>query len=126
MNSRQAHTGWGPPDVGEDQAVSGVLPLPVHSSRSSGRVAGWIDEGLRSHIAEEAGAASALKGALERVLPQLGAWVSSVDIAPGEDWITARSRVLGEAKAIIALCSPKSLDRPWVNFESGFGAGKEA
>jgi orotidine-5'-phosphate decarboxylase len=76
-----------------------------------------------SQIREEREAASALKSALARVLPKLGAWVSSVDVSPGEDWMTGLRRVLEEAKAVIALCSPKSLDRPWVNFESGFGAG---
>src|SRR3954454_22859391 len=78
-----------------------------------------------SHIAEEAASASALKGALERLLPKMGAWVSSVDVEAGDDWMVRLRQVLEESKAILALCSHKSLDRPWVNFESGFGAGKE-
>ncbi|MBY5883992.1 toll/interleukin-1 receptor domain-containing protein [Rhizobium leguminosarum] len=76
-----------------------------------------------SHIAEEATSASALKRALEGVLPQLGAWVSSVDVEPGDDWMAKLGLELKEAKAIVALCSLKSLERPWINFESGFGAG---
>jgi hypothetical protein len=77
-----------------------------------------------SHIREEAETANALKRALQRVLPQLDAWVSSVDIDPGEPWMAVLGSKLAAAKAVISLCSLKSLDRAWVNFESGFGAGR--
>jgi hypothetical protein len=77
-----------------------------------------------SHIAEERKAAIALKRALESVTPQLSVWVSSLDIQPGQKWMDELALKLKKTKAIIVLCSAKSLERPWVNFESGFGAGK--
>jgi hypothetical protein len=57
-------------------------------------------------------------------MPELSVWVSSTDLDLGGNWTVELERALREAKAIITLCSAKSLERPWLNYESGFGAGK--
>jgi len=74
-----------------------------------------------SHISEEAREAKALKRCLEGALPGARIFASSVDIHPGSAWLKHINSALADAKAVLTLCSPNSIRRPWVNFESGGG-----
>jgi TIR domain len=75
-----------------------------------------------SHISEEAEAAARVKTALERdFLGLVEIFVSSdtESIAAGEQWLTSIEAALREASMLVILCSPKSVARPWINFEAG-------
>lgn len=75
-----------------------------------------------SHISEEAEIASHLKKALDQdFLGNLLVFVSSdrESIAAGEDWLNAIDQALRNSKLLLILCSPKSIRRPWINFEAG-------
>jgi hypothetical protein len=74
-----------------------------------------------SHISDEAPEARALKAALEKALPGLNVFVSATDIHLGQAWLEEIDDALAEAKVILTLCSPNSIRRPWINFESGSG-----
>ena len=74
-----------------------------------------------SHITEEAHIASKLKYHLEKALPDATAFVSSQDIRLGDDWRAALTKAVNKAEALVVLCSPRSIRRPWINFESGSG-----
>jgi hypothetical protein len=74
-----------------------------------------------SHISDEALEARALKAALEKALPGLNVFVSASDIHLGQGWLDEIDHALAEAKVILTLCSPNSIRRPWINFESGSG-----
>jgi hypothetical protein len=74
-----------------------------------------------SHISDEALEARALKTALEKALPGLSVLVSATDIHLGQGWLDEIDHALAEAKLILTLCSPNSIRRPWINFESGSG-----
>ena len=54
-----------------------------------------------------------------------GVRVFAGDIGLGKEWQAALSAG-GRARAILVLCSPESVERPWVNFESGAGWGQDA
>lgn len=43
----------------------------------------------------------------------------SASLEPGSDWFDAIVTALKECSVLLALLSPTSQDRPWVNFESG-------
>lgn len=74
-----------------------------------------------SHISEEAKLAGTIKEQLELALPGAEVFVSAVDIHLGQAWLKAIDEALANAKAVVVLCSPRSIKRPWVNFESGGG-----
>lgn len=77
-----------------------------------------------SHIKEEAPLATVLKEWIESsFIGQCDVFVSSdkEDIPAGSKWLEAIDRALEEAVALIVLCSPASLSRPWINFETGCG-----
>jgi hypothetical protein len=74
-----------------------------------------------SHISDEALEARALKTALEKALPGSNIFVSASDIHLGQAWLDEIDHALVEAKVILTLCSPNSIRRPWINFESGSG-----
>lgn len=77
-----------------------------------------------SHIDEEAKIAFVLKGWIESsFLGQCKVFVSSdkEDIPPGSKWLDEINAALESASVFIVLCSPKSLSRPWINFETGCG-----
>lgn len=74
-----------------------------------------------SHISNEAAEARALKAALEAQLPGLDVFVSAADIHLGSEWLSEISAALSEARVLLALCSPNSIRRPWLNFETGSG-----
>jgi hypothetical protein len=72
-----------------------------------------------SHISEEASEARSLKKALESALPDVDVFVSASDIHLGDAWLKEIDEAICCAKAVLALCSPGSIRRPWLNFESG-------
>jgi TIR domain-containing protein len=74
-----------------------------------------------SHISEEAVEARAFKKGLEKALPGSDVFVSAADIHLGDAWLREIDNALTDAKAVVALCSPNSVRRPWLNFESGTG-----
>jgi hypothetical protein len=74
-----------------------------------------------SHISDEASEARALKQVLERGLPGSHVFVSAADIHFGKQWLKEIEQALTGARAILTLCSPNSIRRPWLNFESGSG-----
>lgn len=77
-----------------------------------------------SHINEESSIASVLKEWIESsFVGKCDVFVSSDkdDIPAGSKWLEEIDKALGEAVALIVLCSPNSLARPWINFETGCG-----
>jgi hypothetical protein len=74
-----------------------------------------------SHVAEEAPVAERLKAELERALVGARVFVSSRDVALGDEWLGKLAHAVDHAKALVVLCSPRSIEKPWLNFESGAG-----
>lgn len=77
-----------------------------------------------SHIHEEASIALVLKEWIESTfLGQRDVFVSSdnADIPVGNKWWDDVDKSLEHAVAFIVLCSPNSITRPWINFETGCG-----
>src|SRR5271157_2429888 len=75
-----------------------------------------------SHISEDKALAGYLQARIQRdFLKAFEVFVSSdgVSIQAGSDWLQSLRSALGRAKCVIALCSPESVSRPWVNFEVG-------
>lgn len=75
-----------------------------------------------SHIHEDASLCLVLKDWIESTfVGQCHVFVSSDQdsIAPGEKWFDRIDSELEEAGTLIIICSPVSIGRPWVNFESG-------
>jgi hypothetical protein len=75
-----------------------------------------------SHVSEEAEIAKLLKRTLQYdFLDLIEVFVSSdtESIAVGEEWLTSIKRALGDSALLIIMCSPTSIDRPWINFEAG-------
>jgi hypothetical protein len=78
-----------------------------------------------SHISEEAAFAHELKICIEATFPDLVAvFVSSdlVSIQAGDEWYEKIMEALGDTSVFLVVCSPTSLERPWVNFETGVAA----
>ncbi len=74
-----------------------------------------------SHITEESSVAKALKISLENALPGIEVFVSAADIHYGDQWLKAIDEAMESANIVLCLCSPGSVRRSWVNFESGSG-----
>ena len=75
-----------------------------------------------SHIAEEVALASVLKDWIESTfLGQVDVFVSEHDISSGDQWFRRLGEELTDAKAMLVLCSERSVSRPWINFEAGAG-----
>ncbi|HET8865502.1 MAG TPA: toll/interleukin-1 receptor domain-containing protein [Gracilimonas sp.] len=75
-----------------------------------------------SHITEEAKTADVLKNWLESTfLGSINVFVSSApdDIGLGDKWLEKIDGALSDAKCLIVICSMKSINRPWINFETG-------
>ncbi len=75
-----------------------------------------------SHISDEAEVARRLKQRLDGdFLGMLEIFVSSdrETIRAGQKWLDEVDRALRAADAELILCSPRSVGRPWVNFEAG-------
>jgi hypothetical protein len=77
-----------------------------------------------SHITEEKEIAIAFKELIESsFLEMLDVFVSSDEdsIFMGQKWLDRISNSLKTCAIEIVLCSPKSILRPWINFEAGAG-----
>lgn len=77
-----------------------------------------------SHITEEKEIAVAFKELIESsFLGMLDVFVSSDEdsIHMGQKWLDRISNGLKTCAVEIVLCSPKSILRPWINFEAGAG-----
>jgi hypothetical protein len=81
-----------------------------------------------SHDSRDTELAKVIATTLSRItLGQLDVWFSSDDspsggIRPGRVWLDEIRSQLQMSKAIIVLLTPTSLSKPWILFESGFGA----
>ena len=79
-----------------------------------------------SHIADEAPVADALKAYLVRCFgASLPVFVSSDynSIATGKEWYRAIIGGIRAAGVVVVLLSRYSVDRRWINFESGLTLG---
>lgn len=80
-----------------------------------------------SHIHEDADVAGALKALIEDAfIGSIDVFVSSdpTVILPGDDW---RQKIRDNLRLVtdfIILLTPRSLERPWVNFEAGAACGR--
>lgn len=77
-----------------------------------------------SHINEEAELAGLFKAEIEsNFLGMVDVFVSSEDasISVGSKWLDRITDGLQAAEAMLLLCSPVSIGRPWINFEAGAG-----
>jgi len=74
-----------------------------------------------SHITEEAHLARGIKHHLETAIAGARVFVSAADISLGDDWRTSLTEALNQSRALVVLCSARSIRRPWINFESGSG-----
>jgi hypothetical protein len=74
-----------------------------------------------SHISEEALEARALKESLEDALSGFDVFVSAADIQLGDAWLKEIENALQGSQILLSLCSPSSVRRAWLNFESGTG-----
>ena len=75
-----------------------------------------------SHISEDGSIAKLIKSALGRdFLGLLNVFVSSdtESIVAGEEWLRSVEEALGDCTIFVILCSPESIRRPWINFETG-------
>jgi hypothetical protein len=78
-----------------------------------------------SHIAEEGPLSRVLKEWIGSAVGIDRVFASTHDIDLGEQWLDQINEALSAADALVVLCSPGSMQRPWVNFEAGGGWGKE-
>jgi hypothetical protein len=77
-----------------------------------------------SHIVEETSIAEVLKDWIESTfLGQCEVFASSdrENLPAGNNWIGEIDKALDSAVAFLVLCSPASLMRPWINFQTGWG-----
>src|SRR5436190_11760403 len=73
-----------------------------------------------SYSHEDELAAQALRTFLEAKLPTGSTiFTAGTQLRLGDDWLLKIRRALKSAKIVIALFSPMSIKRPWVNFEAG-------
>lgn len=76
-----------------------------------------------SHIHEDKVAAAAIEEFLQAKLPSLTdkIFVSSNQelLILGDDWMQKIRRALDFCRIVLAVLSPESVTRPWVNFEAG-------
>jgi len=90
--------------------------------RSSRRNSPQVHALFLSHIAEESSLAVVLKDWIESTFAgQCEVFVSSSgkDLIPGDNWLDEVENALSQTEVFIVLCSPQSINRPWVNFETG-------
>lgn len=77
-----------------------------------------------SHIHEERELAAAFKELIQRTFsPSVPVFVSSDEssVQMGEKWLDEVTSALQECALEVVVCSPKSVLRPWINFEAGAG-----
>lgn len=86
------------------------------------------DQLFLSHDARDRAQADIVAGAIGRIsLGQITVWHSSDGsagggIQPGQVWLDAIRARLRASKAVVVLLTPGSVERPWIFFESGYGA----
>jgi hypothetical protein len=81
-----------------------------------------------SHITEESKVASTLKEWIESTfIGKCSVFVSSdsESIPAGTKWFDEITKAITKSKILILLCSPRSIYKPWINFEAGCGWIKE-
>jgi len=66
-----------------------------------------------SHIAEESPLAAAMKDALQAAVQDFEVFVSGVDIPLGRAWLDALDAAFDHSSAVLVLCSPRSIAKPW-------------
>ena len=77
-----------------------------------------------SHINEELKVACYLKEFIDRrFLRTVDVFVSSHEdsVGLGDDWLNAVKDSLSSCGLMVVICSPISVNRPWINFEAGAG-----
>ncbi len=74
-----------------------------------------------SHAAVDRAVATLFADKLQVALPAAGIFVASRlgSIPPGEDWLDIIRGQLRAADIYFVICTPESIERPWVWFESG-------
>lgn len=83
-----------------------------------------------SHDSRDRGRADVLAHMIKRIsLRQIDVWHSSDQsqgggLMPGHVWLDEIRRRLTGSRAVVALITPTSISRPWLLFESGFGAAQ--
>lgn len=65
------------------------------------------------------GYAAVVKRWLNFMFSDVNAWMSSVDIASGQDWNEQLTTELGKSSFGIICITPENQDSPWINFEAG-------
>jgi hypothetical protein len=70
--------------------------------------------------------AETLYGWLKDVLPGVRPWISTVDISKGSAWFPALLGRLEAARLCVICITPENLRSPWLFFEAGAIAGKNA
>jgi len=81
-----------------------------------------------SHVAEESELAGLLKDWIESTFAgQCTVFVSSSgdDLRPGMNWLNQLDSALEVAEVLLVLCSPFSINRTWINFETGCAWNKK-
>lgn len=75
-----------------------------------------------SHISDDRETGARLKSVLTRdFLGLLDIFLSSdtQSVAAGEEWLDSVETALQESAMLMVLCSPHSINRPWIHFEAG-------
>lgn len=81
-----------------------------------------------SHVSEEAEIAKSVKQCIEDCFfGMVDVFVSSdrSTVGAGDNWLNRITGALRTAKAMLVVCSPASVSRPWINFEAGAGWARE-
>lgn len=82
-----------------------------------------------SHITEENAFALMVKKLIDKAYPKRFELFISSDvsgISAGDSWLMKINNALKQCSLMISLCSPVSVQRPWINYEAGaaWGLGK--
>lgn len=88
----------------------------AHAPRAAG-----VTRVFLSHAAADRAVAEFVRDEMVRLKPDCQVFLASRegDIRADEDWMAAIQRELRNADAYFVLLTPKSIDRPWVWFETG-------
>ena len=84
-----------------------------------------------SHYSGDKRIAELFSSALRRItLEQINPWFSSdafgnSGLKPGDIWFNQILSKINQSRAVVALLTPNSINRPWVYFESGIGQALE-
>ncbi|WP_047447819.1 toll/interleukin-1 receptor domain-containing protein [Alistipes sp. ZOR0009] len=84
-----------------------------------------------SHYSKDKHIAELFSTALSRItLEQISPWFSSDNasnsgLKPGDIWFNQILSIITQSKAVVALLTPNSINRPWIYFECGIGQALE-